>query len=130
MPWCWLRAACCQARSQSMPPWPPRHRGPFRTPEPLNSTSRRLRLTENRSQLPIVPAADDGLPVVGRAVTGKEILSATEHEPYGVGPGRKVSIAIISGGKTATGADRVHRNGPIRYFHHSSKQIPDAKERN
>jgi hypothetical protein len=53
--------------------------------------------------LPIVPAADGGLPVVGSAVIGKEILSATEHERYGVRPERKVSIAIISGGKTATG---------------------------
>jgi hypothetical protein len=96
----------------------------------LNSTPSRLRLTENRSQLPIVPAADGGLPVVGSAVIGKETLSATEHERYGVGPERKVSIAIISGGKTATGADRVHRNGPIRYFHHSAKQIPGATERN
>ena len=96
----------------------------------LNSTRSRLRLTENRSQLPTVPAADGGLPVVGSAVIGKEILSAIEHERYGVGPERKVSIAIISGGKTATGADRVHRNGPIRYFHHSARQIPGATERN
>jgi hypothetical protein len=113
-----------------MPPWRPRSRCAFRTPEPLNSTRSRLRLTENRSQLPIVPAADGGLPVVGSAVIGKEILSATEHERYGVGPERTVSIAIISGGKMATGADRVHRNGPIRYFHHSTKQIPGATERN
>lgn len=78
--------------------------------------------------MPIVRAADEGLPVVGSAVIGKEILSATEHERYGVGPERKASIAIISGGKTATGADRVHRNGPIRYFHHSDKQIPALRK--
>jgi hypothetical protein len=54
-------------------------------------------------ELPIVPAADGRLPVLGSAVTGKVILSATEHKPYGVRPGRRVSIAIISGGKTATG---------------------------
>jgi hypothetical protein len=80
--------------------------------------------------LPIVPVADGGLPVVGSAVTGQEILSATGYKPYGVGPERKVSIAIISGEKTATGADRVHRNGLIRYFHHSTKQIPGATEIN
>jgi hypothetical protein len=68
------------------------------------------------------------LPVVGSAVTGRGILSATEHEPCGVGPERKVSIAIISGGKTATGADRVHRNGLIRYFHHSAQQISGTGE--
>ena len=113
-----------------MPPWRPRSRWPLRAPDPLGSTWSRLRLTENRSQLPIVPAADGRLPVIGITVIGKEILSATEHEPYGVGPERKVSIAIISGGKTATGADRVHRNGLIRYFHHSAKQIPDATEIN
>jgi hypothetical protein len=96
----------------------------------LGSTWSQLRLTENRSQLPIVPAADGRLPVIGIAVIGKGILSATEHEPYGVGPERKVSIAIISGGKTATGADRVHRNGLIHYFHHSVKQIPGATEIN
>jgi hypothetical protein len=53
--------------------------------------------------LPIVPAADEALPVVGSAVTGKGILSATEHEPYGVGPERKVSIAIISGERRPRG---------------------------
>jgi hypothetical protein len=90
----------------------------------LDSTQSQLRLTETRLQLPIVTAADGGLPIVGSDVIGQGILSATEHEPYGVGMERKVSIAIISGGKTATGADRLHRNGLIRYFHHSTKQIP------
>jgi hypothetical protein len=47
----------------------------------LYSTRSQLRLTENRSQLPIVPAADGALPVVGSAVTGKKLLSAIEHEP-------------------------------------------------
>jgi len=113
-----------------MPLCRPRSRWPLWASDPSGSTRSQLRLTENRSQLPIVLAADGALPVVGSAVTGRGILSATEHEPYGVEPERKVSIAIISGGKTATGADRVHRNGLIRYFHHSAKQIPGAAEIN
>jgi hypothetical protein len=134
MPWRWLRAAEYRAKCGTgfppMPPWCPRNRQPLWIPEPLHSTRSQLRLTESRLQLPIVPAADERLPVVGSAVIGQETLSATEHEPYGVGMERKVSIAIISGGKTATGADRLHRNGLIRYFHHSTKQIPGVTEIN